>query len=164
MTQIIRNRVLMSSVFAAIFAYANASTSTDLLSLSIRAEKDVVKTSSEVRVRVTIINNSDKVVNITMSNPVFNYNIKVSRTDGKFVNETDLMRRLKNLSHGVGMLYRMSGAILKPREKTHDLVNVGDLYDLNEPGDYSIQIEKNLPEELGHGVIKSNIITVTETP
>jgi hypothetical protein len=49
--------------------------------------------------------------------------------------------------------------------KTHeDSVDISNRYEFDKPGKYSIQIERELPESLGGGVIKSNTITVTVTP
>jgi hypothetical protein len=61
-----------------------------------------------------------------------------------------------------------SDLILIPRRRK-DTVNVErddhtNRYEFDKPGEYSIQIERELPESLGGGVIKSNAITVTVTP
>jgi hypothetical protein len=59
----------------------------------IRADEQIVKVGSEVRLSITVTNNSDRVVSMTMSNPAVNYQVKITRPDGKFVSETDQMRR-----------------------------------------------------------------------
>jgi hypothetical protein len=149
----------LATVLASVFMIAVASqASAGLISLSIQAEKSVVKASSEIRLDLSIRNESDQVVKIGMTNPVFDYHITVSRADGKFVPETEFMRRAKNR---VGNISRARTATLYPHQTTHDTIAVGELYDMSEPGEYLIQLERELPEQLGHGTVRSNTIKVT---
>jgi hypothetical protein len=45
---------------------------------------------------------------------------------------------------------------------THD-VNLVRLFELKKPGKYSLQVSRLIPEGMGHGTIKSNIIMVNVT-
>ena len=52
---------------------------------------------------------------------------------------------------------------LKPGESiTHD-VNLVRIFQLKKPGKYSLQVSRAIPEGLGHGTIKSNIVTLNVT-
>jgi hypothetical protein len=55
--------------------------------------------------------------------------------------------------------------ILKPHESmdiTGDFIS--RLYDLSQPGDYTIQLSRAVSDDPKNGVVKSNVITVTVTP
>jgi hypothetical protein len=53
---------------------------------------------------------------------------------------------------------------LKAHEACQDTMQVSSLYEVSPPGPYSMQVEPDLPWELGQGVVKSNTITATMTP
>jgi hypothetical protein len=41
---------------------------------------------------------------------------------------------------------------------------ISRLYDLSQPGDYTIQLSRAVSDDPKNGVVKSNVITVTVTP
>jgi hypothetical protein len=50
---------------------------------------------------------------------------------------------------------------LKPGETiTHD-VNLLRLFYLKHPGKYTLRVSRAVPQDLGGGIIKSNIVTIT---
>ena len=49
----------------------------------------------------------------------------------------------------------------KPGESWHESLLISDLYDMSMRDEYTIQLEKKWPVELGKGTVKSNIITIT---
>ena len=53
---------------------------------------------------------------------------------------------------------------IQPGETDKDIVHVSNRYEFDKPGKYLVQVEYELPESLGGGVIKSNTITVMVTP
>jgi hypothetical protein len=52
---------------------------------------------------------------------------------------------------------------LKPEETCQDGIEVSFLYDVSKPGEYSVQVERDMPPELGKGVTTSNKIRATVT-
>ena len=55
-----------------------------------------------------------------------------------------------------------TGLVLKPGESWRDAISVNDLFILQKPGDYSIQVERFDPAS--KTMVKSNTVTVTVTP
>lgn len=53
--------------------------------------------------------------------------------------------------------------ILRPGENLAEEQNVSRLYDMTRPGEYVIQVSRDVPKELGKGTVKSNTITITVT-
>ncbi|MGH9742184.1 MAG: hypothetical protein ACRD51_07500 [Candidatus Acidiferrum sp.] len=53
---------------------------------------------------------------------------------------------------------------LKPGDSMNDDINLNRIYHLDHPGDYTLQVSRRVPKELGGGVIKSNKITITILP
>jgi hypothetical protein len=51
--------------------------------------------------------------------------------------------------------------VLKPHETCQDTIEVSYLYELANPGEYMVQIERDMPPELGSGVVKSNVVKIT---
>ena len=54
--------------------------------------------------------------------------------------------------------------VLQPGESLIEFVPLASWYDLNHPGDYTIQISAHVSDDPKSDVVKSNIITVTVMP
>jgi len=52
---------------------------------------------------------------------------------------------------------------LKPGDSENDDIDLSRLYKLSRSGDYTLQVSRRVPKELGNGEIKSNKITITLT-
>jgi hypothetical protein len=50
---------------------------------------------------------------------------------------------------------------LKPSETCQDAIEIRFFADRERPGEYSVQVERDLPAELGKGFVESNTITVS---
>jgi len=50
---------------------------------------------------------------------------------------------------------------LKPQQTCQDAIEIRSLYQRLTPGEYSLQVERDLPPELGKGIVESNTIKVT---
>jgi hypothetical protein len=50
---------------------------------------------------------------------------------------------------------------LKPQETCQDAIEIRFLHERERPGEYSLQVEGDLPPELGKGIVESNTIKVT---
>ncbi len=145
-------------------------------SLAISTPYDVVMTGSEVRVRITLTNTSNHDIGVNFdrlaSSPSGeeHYGIEVQNDKGI---------RAPLTRHG----HRMRGEVpdpptvddiaddlfgsdflisVKPRDVTHDTIIANKMYDLIQPGKYSIQVNRWDPES--NTMVKSNTITVTVAP
>jgi hypothetical protein len=64
-------------------------------------------------------------------------------------------------SRADSLLLAISLVVLKPHETCQDTIEVSYLYDVAKPGEYTVQIERDMPPELGLGVVKSNVVKIT---
>lgn len=143
----------------------------DLFSLEIAPSQNAIlpgvavwKPGAPVFVIVTIKNNSRRVLHFALSNSAFDYRTEVRDTRGMLVRETEYLRKLKeDLKNGLPMTTRNILVTLKPQETCQDTIEVSSLYEVSPPGAYTVQVERDLPPELGKGVVKSNTIIATIT-
>lgn len=54
--------------------------------------------------------------------------------------------------------------VVKPDETLSEEQDISRLYDMTKPGKYVIQASRAIPKEMGGGVVRSNVVTVTVTP
>ena len=52
---------------------------------------------------------------------------------------------------------------LEPGDSISHDVNLLRLFELKQPGEYTVQVSRSIPEALGAGIVKSNTITITVT-
>src|SRR5215475_1002556 len=130
------------------------------LKITIVAAQNGVKAGDPIEITVTMKNMSDH--DITMGKLVsnthaeLNNEIIVRDKNGEMPNET---RYKKGIKEGVaGSRRRFT---LKPGEEITETSNINKLYDLSRPGEYTVQVEKELPASEVKGTIKSNTIAVT---
>jgi hypothetical protein len=64
----------------------------------------------------------------------------------------------------VGRTFSGEFGALKAGDSLADDINLSRLYDLSHPGNYTLQVSRRVPKELGDGVIKSNEITIVIAP
>lgn len=129
------------------------------LSLSITAPEQVVQIGSELKVKTTLTNLTDHVITLRDRIRACDYLTQVRDERGNLAPETEYQRQLKcNARFTEG---RNMAVILKPGESRDDEIIVNQLYELNSPGNYSVQVSRTVPRELGPEAIKSNIITIT---
>ncbi|MBZ5509617.1 MAG: hypothetical protein LAN70_00455 [Acidobacteriia bacterium] len=111
---------------------------------------------------ITMKNNSEHVLHFALTNPAFNYRAIVLDSKGNAVPETEVFRKMReSLRSPFGITTRNILVELKPHETCQDTIEISYLYDVVEPGEYTVQLERDLPPELGKGVVKSNTIAVT---
>ncbi len=118
------------------------------------------KTGAPVFFIVTMKNESDRVLHFALTNPAFNYLTTVSDSQGRPVPETENFRKMRE-NDRLLQFRRNIFVTLKPQETCQDTIEVGYLYDLSKPGEYVVQVERDLPPELGEGIVKSNIVKIS---
>lgn len=114
-----------------------------------------------VFVIVTMTNNSNRTLHLSLINPAFDYRMTVQDATGQPVSETEQYRKMKESQESHFEAARFIVVTLKPNESCRDTIEVSYLYNLSLPGEYSIQVERDKPTELGKGGARSNVINVT---
>jgi hypothetical protein len=51
--------------------------------------------------------------------------------------------------------------VLKSGETQQDTIELSSVYELANSGKYTVQIERDMPPELGSGVVESNLVKIT---
>jgi hypothetical protein len=124
-----------------------------------QAGKPVWNMGASVFVIVTMTNNSNRTLHLSLINPAFDYRMTVQdNTTGQPVSETEQYRKMKEAQKSQFQGARLVVVTLKPHESCHDSIDVSYLYDLSHSGEYSIQVERDKPTELGSGGVLSNVI------
>ncbi|PYX10063.1 MAG: hypothetical protein DMG88_03995 [Acidobacteria bacterium] len=140
-------------------------------SLTITALQNPVKAGSEVRIEMVVTNISNREITVSRSNgegqaEFSGYTAEVRDRKGNLSSETKYGRGLK----GEGgtpeaPTVTVTNDILfplQPGKKLKDMLIVSRLWDMSQPGVYSIQVQRTDPDT---GIlVRSNSVTVTVTP
>ena len=163
--------ILFATVFAARGAIAQvvkpAQTAEPTFAVTIRLEPDVVKVNSEIRVKTTLINKSNGKISFERSPEdmaELEFQAYVRDDHGNPAPLTEYGRLvLKGEGPLPPLVTRFAGyTALLPGESLKCDVVITRLYDLSQPGKYTIQVER-IHDSLKM-VAKSNTITATVTP
>ncbi len=129
------------------------------------SSSDIIKAGEPLALTVTLVNNSHKSVSIRNMDFDLYYTIDVRDEYGNTAPETEEAREMREAAASPNHHRWISGAngILKPRQTWKHTLPVSHSWDMSRPGKYTIQVERQLPKELGKGSVKSNTITVTVT-
>jgi hypothetical protein len=138
-------------------------------SLTITAADSVVKSGSEIWADATVKNTSDHEISVfSTSDHLGNeYNADVWTDKSTLAPETRLGREINNHTtpedeRTPQIRISSRGSIpLKPGKTFTDHANVSTMYDLSQPGKYTIQFRKY--DDESKTTVKSNKITVTVT-
>jgi hypothetical protein len=133
----------------------------DPFSVVIAAEWPSEKVGSDFTVIATITNTSTKRITIIDTHRFCDYTVDV-RNDAGDVPPTDKWRQKINCE-GVEISGRRIFRELKPNESYSDPLILKQWYEMNHPGKYQVQIGRKIPNQLGKGWVKSNMITLTVT-
>ncbi len=137
-----------------------ASTSSPLM-LHLGAPHEVSR-GSEVRVEVTLTNNSNRVIALELTSPFCDYEVEVRDSSGGLVPDTDFKKSTDcehRMSTGRDIITQ-----LKPHESQKDSIPISAFSDMSKPGKYSVMVTWQAPKELGSVAVKSNAVTITVTP
>jgi hypothetical protein len=133
----------------------------DPFSVVIAAEWPSEKVGSDLTVVATITNTSTKRITIIDTQRFCDYTVDV-RDDAGDVPPTDKWRQKINCE-GVEISGRRIIRELKPNESYSDPLILKQWYEMNHPGKYQVQIGRKIPDQLGKGWVKSNMIILTVT-
>lgn len=123
----------------------------------------VFKRGSAVSFIIRMRNNSEQTLHFALINPAYDYRAIVLDASGNRVPESDAYRKLREqLQSPLGVTTsRMALVELKPHETCTDTIEVSYLYDLSQTGNYSVQLERDSPPEIGTGTVTSNQVRIS---
>ncbi len=148
----------------------SASSGKQLFSLTLSTLKQPLKSGEKLLLRVTVTNTSDHNIpflrtNNPLSNEEFRYKIEVRDVNGQSALPSAQVRALE------GQITQTEdfdnhAYWLKPGESFSDDLEITKLYDLTQPGKYTVSVGKQIlarqvPPE---GTAKSNSVTFTVIP
>jgi hypothetical protein len=134
---------------------------TDPFSVVIAAEWPSQRVGSDLTVVATITNTSTKKITIIDTRRFCDYTVDV-RNEAGDVPPMNKWRKETNCE-GVEVSGRRILRDLKPNESYSDPLILKQWYEMNQPGKYQVQIGRKIPDQLGKGWVKSNMITLTVT-
>jgi hypothetical protein len=135
--------------------------SADPFSVVIAAKWPSEKAGSDLTVVATITNTSTKKITLIDTQRFCDYTVDV-RNDVGDVPPMEKWRQKINCE-GVEISGRRIFRELKPNESYSDHLILKQWYEMNQPGKYKVQIGRKIPDQLGKGWVKSNMITLTVT-
>jgi hypothetical protein len=127
----------------------------------IAAEWPSEKVGSDLTVMATITNTSTERITLIDTRRFCDYTVDV-RDDAGDVPPTAKWRQKTNCE-GAEVSGRRIVRDLKPNESYSDPLILKQWYEMNRPGMYEVQIGRKIPDQLGKGWVKSNMISVTVT-
>ena len=110
-------------------------------------------------VLLTMKNASGKVIQVALTDPASDYRV-VAMHKTERVRVTQNLPGVDEQSQGATALTRNITKILNPTETWQDAIEIKFWADREATGEYSLQVERDLPAELGKGLVESNTITV----
>jgi hypothetical protein len=138
-----------------------AQSSSAPFSIMIAAAHTEMKSGSEVKVNVTVTNISNRDIGIKMTSPLCDYVVEVRDSAARLAPDTEQKRaQYCGADRTTG---RDFVAQLKPNESVRDSIPVSALSDMSQPGEYSVQVMRKTPKDMGGVVVKSNTITINVT-
>lgn len=135
-------------------------------SITINTATDNLRVGADLRVEITLTNTSASQIHIAKTNGAddaeIHYTVDVRDDQGNLAPYTTYSR---NLKAGTKVLvWSDLTYTLEPGGTLKDTALVTKLYDLTRPGKYSIQVSREIPKNLGGGLAKSNVVSVTIAP
>jgi hypothetical protein len=154
------NLVAYSALVLCVVSPGTSQSAQAPFSLAITAPQATVKGGSEVKVKAILTNTSNRQITFADTSEICDYSVEVRKADGTPAPDTE---RKRHLDCGT-----ISGnheiVTLKPDQSKQYEIAVSELSAMSEPGDYTVQVMRKAPKELGGVVVKSNLITVTVAP
>lgn len=138
-------------------------------SVAIETPMATVKVGSEIVVNIALTNLTDQGISVDMEaggRGEFDFTINVNDSAGRPAAYSEYYRAVKG-QHETGrpmvvVTYSSGPHPVKARGVLKDTVQLDKLYDLSQPGKYTVQLER--VDVLTKILVKSNQITVTVTP
>ena len=139
------------------------------IKITIMAAQNNFMAGNPIEITITMKNISDHDINIVQwtgdkHQAELSYAVIVRDKNGEMPIETEYKKRL-NEGGAVAVIAGSHKLItFKPGDEITETSNLNKLYNLSRLGEYTVQVEKKLPDSEGEDTVKSNTITVTVTP
>jgi len=137
-------------------------------SLAIHPVLDLVKAGSPVKIRMTVTNNTKRPI-ITETwgpNLIFQFDVRDTKGERPLSTRGRALFGVKEPGLGNARVDfpggSSSGEVVEPGKTVEIEQVVPDLFDLNQPGKYTVQARRS--DGTLNGVVKSNTVTVTIVP
>jgi len=134
------------------------------LSLSIAGPSGVIAPGGACDVSITLANVSDKPLTLPVTNGEGGWGAHrdlkvtvVSSPSGRILKPIPFDLRKAILSQHSSSRSKT----LQPGESISGIIHVSEFFDLSSPGIYQVQITRDIPKELGTGVVTSNTVEIT---
>src|ERR1700722_426018 len=155
-----RAAVLYGVVLHAILMSSVAAYATEPFTLAVTPLSQRIESGSRVELDVALTNTSDHDLNASsMYQGSGNESCQIEVRDSSG-------NRLKRLQRpdddGKGLHSSDLNPPLKPNESVKDWINVTAFYDLTDPGEYTIELSRQLGRK--SSIVRSNVVTVTILP
>ena len=105
-------------------------------------------------------NSSEKVLHVELAGPASSYRVMAIYKDEP-VRVTENLPEVKEELKDASPPTRSILKTLKPSETCQDAIEIRFFAERERPGEYSLQVEQDLPAEVGKGFVESNTLTVT---
>lgn len=155
------NSVLLM-VFHCFFGMTFPRAVNEPLSLSVTPPEQTVSVGSKIKVKTTLTNTTDHVLNFFDTNFDCDYTTEVRDDKGNPAPETGYKKQLR-CNNGLGDSRNIL-VTLKLQESISEEILVTRLYELTRPGNYVVQVLRRIPKEIGKGPNRSNTVTITLVP
>jgi hypothetical protein len=161
---------MSAASFQTATADAAAQTAKAEWSTTIRMDEAVVKAGSKIRLLIDSKNTSARAILVweESKNPRIidmQFRTYVRDENGNAPPETKWGRTARTGKDETGREILMTGGYyehyVQPGESTTDVIELSGLYDLSQPGSYTVHIERS--DDKGNVVFKSNIVTFAVT-
>jgi len=130
-----------------------------LLEIAAAKPVGVWKADSPLLLLVTMKNTSDQVLHFVLGDPAVSYRTMVTRY-GQPSRVTENLPEGNEEPKGASPCGQTGITTLKPNEACRDAIEIRFFSEVQTPGEYSLQVERDLPSELGEGIAVSNTITL----
>ena len=163
----IRPLASLCFAFVALAAAAAAQGQSQPFSLSIAGPNGVIAAGGACDVSVTLTNTSEKLIRMPVTNG-----------EGGWGPRRDLTVTVVSLPSGRALkpipidprraIYTQSfsrrSETLQPGQKISGVTHLCEIFDLSVPRTYQVQMRRDVPKEIGAGVVTSNTIEITTEP
>jgi hypothetical protein len=130
-----------------------------LLEISNAKPAGIWKADAPLLLLVTMKNTSEPALRFALGDPAVSYRTMVTRY-GELSRVTENLPEGNEEPRGASPCRRAGITTLKPNEACRDAIEIRFFSEVQTPGEYSLQVERDLPSELGEGIAVSNTITL----
>src|SRR5579862_10061367 len=115
-------------------------------SISASVAAKVIKAGSPVPVSFKFLNSSDHAVTLTDTDPECDYRITVIDEQGRPIRLTEVGQTIYKSTTCQGTIIRRNLTTLDPGESEEEIIDAARLFDVTEPGKYTVRVERDLSD------------------